>query len=224
MPLPRVVVQNEVSVDGAIHGFEVHMGVYYGLARQLGTDAHLFGSETMITADFGQRPETPADCRRPQRTGPDDDRQVWFIPDSRGRLTHLHLYRNSDWCFDVVMLISRATPASYREYLEARDYDYIVAGEDRVDLREALEAMYERFGVRGVRVDSGGILAAALLAQGLVDEISLLVSPVVVGREHAKLFRSLSLQTPVNLRLARCELVGGDKNLVHLLYEVRRAE
>lgn len=222
MPLPKVVIQNEVSVDGAIHGFEVHMGVYYGLARQLGTDAHLFGSETMITADLGQRPETPGDFRRPARTGPDDERQVWFIPDSRGRLTNLHLYRNSEWCLDVVMLISRATPHAYREYLGARDYDYIVAGDDRVDLREALTVMHSRFGVTIVRVDSGGVLVAALLAGGLVTETSLLVSPVIVGQEHARLFRALSLPSPVNLKLVRCEPAGYD--LVHLLYEVVRLE
>ncbi len=227
--LPKVVIQNEISLDGAIHGFEVHMGTYYGLARQLGADAHLFGSETMVTTDFGARPERLEDFRRPPRrrdtagegkSDDDDDRQLWFIPDSRGRLTKLHLYRDTEWCLDVVMLISRATPQSYREYLEARDYDYIVAGEDRVNLREALEAMYERFGVRKVRVDSGGALNSVLIREGLVDEVSLLISPVLVGSEHTKLFRSLDLPALANLKLVRCEAL--DHDLVHLRYEVSR--
>ncbi len=57
----------------------------------------------------------------------------------------------------------------------------IVAGQDRVDLAEALAVLYERFGVRRLRVDSGGILTGVLLRQGLVDEVSILVYPELVG-------------------------------------------
>jgi riboflavin biosynthesis pyrimidine reductase len=41
--------------------------------------------------------------------------------------------------------------------------------------------------------DSGGNLNKALLEAGLVDEISLIINPVLVDRRHLKLFRNLSL-------------------------------
>ncbi|NLT42924.1 MAG: hypothetical protein GXX93_09655 [Anaerolineae bacterium] len=62
-----------------------------------------------------------------------------------------------------------------------------------MDLRAALEALAERFGVRLVHVDTGGSLGGALLNAGLVDEISLVVSPHLVGGETAPTrFRAVS--------------------------------
>jgi 2,5-diamino-6-(ribosylamino)-4(3H)-pyrimidinone 5'-phosphate reductase len=59
----------------------------------------------------------------------------------------------------------------------------IVAGADDAgpaDLAAALDALAGR-GARVVRVDSGGALTGALLRAGLVDELSLLVHPVLAG-------------------------------------------
>lgn len=64
----------------------------------------------------------------------------------------------------------------YIGYLEREGIDAIVTGEERVDLRAALEELADRYGVRTVRMDSGGTLNAALLRAGLVDELSVLVS------------------------------------------------
>ena len=50
-----------------------------------------------------------------------------------------------------------------------------------VDLKAALDELYERYDIRRVRVDSGGILNGVLLRQELVDEVSMLVYPELVG-------------------------------------------
>jgi len=57
----------------------------------------------------------------------------------------------------------------------------LVAGDERVDLRAALELLAAERGVTRVRVDSGGALSGALLTAGLAHEISLMVYPVLVG-------------------------------------------
>jgi len=133
--LPRVVIQNEISIDGAIDGFGVHMGTYYALAAELGTDADMFGSQTMLVSGFAERAETADDFRCPVPT-PGDWRHLWYVPDIGARLSgRLHLYRNSQWCLDPVILIAEDTAKCYREYLDARDYAYIVADRDHVDLR-----------------------------------------------------------------------------------------
>jgi 2,5-diamino-6-(ribosylamino)-4(3H)-pyrimidinone 5'-phosphate reductase len=49
-----------------------------------------------------------------------------------------------------------------------------------VDLVETLDVLGSR-GAHVVRVDSGGVLLGALLDLGLVDELALLVHPIVVG-------------------------------------------
>ncbi|HET7350203.1 MAG TPA: dihydrofolate reductase family protein [Marmoricola sp.] len=55
-----------------------------------------------------------------------------------------------------------------------------------VDLAALLVALHERYGARVVRVDSGGALNGALLEAGLVDEISLLMHPVLVPSEAGR--------------------------------------
>ena len=59
--LPRVVVHNAVSLDGKIAGFEVDLGIYYGLAGRWPADAILCGSGTILAAD----PEAPEDPEDP---------------------------------------------------------------------------------------------------------------------------------------------------------------
>jgi 2,5-diamino-6-(ribosylamino)-4(3H)-pyrimidinone 5'-phosphate reductase len=44
-----------------------------------------------------------------------------------------------------------------------------------------LQELRKRFGARVVRVDSGGALNGALLEDGLVDEVSLLVHPALAA-------------------------------------------
>jgi 2,5-diamino-6-(ribosylamino)-4(3H)-pyrimidinone 5'-phosphate reductase len=80
-----------------------------------------------------------------------------------------------------MMLCSHATPQDYQEYLNRRGVPYILAGSDHVDLRAVLEELSTRFGVKSVRVDSDGILNGALLRAGLVDEVSMLIDPCIVG-------------------------------------------
>lgn len=217
--MPKVIAQTEVSLDGAIGGFQVHMSVYYGIASELGADAELFGSETMLKADMPDAPEGPDKLHKPAPK-PGDDRHLWFVPDSRGRVRKLHLYRDTEWCLDLVMLIAETTPADYRRYLEERDYDYIVAGHDRVDLRAALEEISRRYGIKALRADSGGVLISALLQQRLVDELSLLVDPVLVGTAHARMFRTLDLPQSIKLRLLNADVLRD--GLVHLHYAVER--
>ena len=54
-------------------------------------------------------------------------------------------------------------------------------GGEWVDLAGALRDLAAGHGARTVRVDSGGGLTGALLAEGLVDELSLLVHPLLAG-------------------------------------------
>jgi 2,5-diamino-6-(ribosylamino)-4(3H)-pyrimidinone 5'-phosphate reductase len=113
---------------------------------------------------------------------------------------------------DVVALCSSRTPQEYLRYLAERRIDTIIAGDDRVDMRAALEALHARYGIKVLRVDSGGTLNSVLLHAGLVEEISVLIHPFIAG---GKADPTLSdpqkagipeLQVP--LRLESTEVVG----------------
>ncbi len=62
----------------------------------------------------------------------------------------------------------------------AKVADVIVAGQDRVDLAAALNALADR-GLRRVNCEGGPHLLAQIAAAGLLDELTLTVSPTLAG-------------------------------------------
>lgn len=209
--LPKVVVYNTVSVDGAIKDFTVDVALHYEVAARIGSQFMLVGSDTAKSGIelFNQKipAEQPADCVKPTiKEG--DARGYWAIADSRGKLKGLlHVYRQSGYGKDVIMLVSNTTPTDYLEYLKARNYDYIVAGSDHVDYRLALEELNRRYGVTVVATDTGGVLVSKLLEAELVDEVMLMIAPEIIGAAAVTLFRSL--KQPVKLELVNCEKLRG---------------
>lgn len=213
---PKVIMHTQVSLDGCINGFE-DAGIYYSLANRFHADMVLFGSNTVFTAAENYPPEIEGDFMKPAIV-PNDDRPFGVVPDSRGRLRNLHVIRKMGYLKDIIILVSKTTPQSYLDYLEKRNYDFIVAGEDYVDYGKAFEVLNNRYNCKIIRTDSGGILTNILLEQGLVDEISLIVSPVLVGAALPKAFRSLSLDDKGHLELINSEVI--DHNYLHIHYRV----
>ncbi len=216
--LPRVVIHNEMSLDGRVEWLDVHMGLYYQLAGRWGEDATLAGADTILAAP-DEVPEETEDDLRPAEV--DEGRPILVIPDSRGRVRIWHALRKWPFWGRFVALVSSTTPDEYIGYLEARGIEHIRAGEDHVDLREALVELARRYGVKLVRADSGGTLNGVLLAEGLVDEVSVMVNASLVGGTAAPFFRSpepWSREDMVRLRLAHVEEL--DDDMVWLRYDV----
>ncbi|WP_198394894.1 dihydrofolate reductase family protein [Brevibacterium yomogidense] len=69
----------------------------------------------------------------------------------------------------------------YRDLLRRRGISYLVAGQDTLDPALALEKLHTLFGMERVMVGGGGVLNWSFLRAGLVDEISLVVSPFADG-------------------------------------------
>ena len=92
-------------------------------------------------------------------------------------------------------------------------------GTGRVDLTGALRALAARPGVDVVRVDSGGALTGALLVQQLVDEVSLLVHPCLVGPGHGRMWHGEAVLPPGRMALVHNETLD---ELVWLRYDLRQ--
>lgn len=218
--LPRVIVHNGVSADGRIDWFTGDVDLYYSLVDRWPHQVALTGADTMLAA-VGDEPETEEDLT-PPAVAPDDPRPLCAVVDSRGRFRQWHVPRRMPYWRAMVALCSRSTPHNYLDYLRARQIDAIITGEERVDLRAALEEMNRRYGATVVRTDSGGTLNGALFRAGLVDEVSILISPALVGGTSPRSFyRAPDLTTAegvIPLRLVHLERLRGDA--VWLCYEV----
>lgn len=175
--LPRVIVHSASSVDGRSDWFAGDAPLYYEIARAWDTDAVMIGSNTVIEAYPPPGPDEPG----PARYNPPDPPPLLVAVDGPGRLRHLHrIAREPDWR-GVVALCSQAAPREYRDYLDAHGIGCIAAGADHVDLEHALRELAARYGVRAIRTDTGGALTGALFRAGLVDEVSVMVIPTLVG-------------------------------------------
>jgi 2,5-diamino-6-(ribosylamino)-4(3H)-pyrimidinone 5'-phosphate reductase len=217
---PKVIVFNTISVDGSIKDFELDIGLHYEIADKIKADAHLIGSETAKTGIemFMQKvpAEEKADFSKPL-IKPEETKPFWVIADGKGKLKGmLHVYRRSCYCKDVIVIVSEKTPEDYISYLKDRNYNIVTAGEEQIDFHVALDRLAMYYNIRTILTDSGGGLNSVLLKEGLVDEVSLLISPVVVGKAATNLFRCL--ENKVNLELIRSERVKGNHMLV--LYRV----
>ncbi|UCG70269.1 MAG: RibD family protein [Thermoplasmata archaeon] len=220
--LPKVILYNLVSVDGRIDWFTPDVGLFYKLASYWKEDATLAGSNTIFNPEDEVPEEDGLDFE--QKKSPDDKRPLLVVPDSRGKVRNWHVLRKSGYWRGMVALCSQSTPENYIEYLRKRHIDYFIAGEDHVDLKVALEELNSRFGVNLVRVDSGGTLNGILLRLGLVDEISVLIDPSLVGGTTPRfLFRAPDLTSKegvIRLKLSHVEELKND--IIWLRYEVIR--
>ncbi len=62
-----------------------------------------------------------------------------------------------------------------------------------MDYEKAFQILHEQYGCKYMRTDSGGGLTNKLLENGLIDEISLVISPCFVGNKEKQLFDNLLL-------------------------------
>ncbi|MFC1893236.1 dihydrofolate reductase family protein [Chloroflexota bacterium] len=223
MPIPKIIMHNSVSLDGSFTNFDVDMGLHYQIASRYQADANLIGSNTIkagIEIYGGEIPqENEADFTKPER---DPALPYWVIVDTKS-ITRglLHTCRSFEFCKDVIVLIAQQTSRDYIDYLNERHYDYLVCGKEHVDYEKALNILNTKYEIKTILIDSGPTLNGLLLNRGLIDEISILVTPVLVGLKSDKLLANLNLEIQnINLELLTCEDL--DKGHVLLRYKVLR--
>jgi 2,5-diamino-6-(ribosylamino)-4(3H)-pyrimidinone 5'-phosphate reductase len=253
---PRVVVSVTASVDGrvALRRAEPLMGdaasgVWQGmlpasaagveetrtaeLAERWGPQAVLEGSGSFVadsagpvkhSEEFAESVEELRSDFLPVEVVGRVGREKWFtVVDSRGRI---EWDIKSQGEYDVLVLVSRVTPADHLAYLRRERIAYLVAGEEQVDLEVALRKMYDVLGVTCVVATSGGGLNGVLLRADLVDEIHLVISPAIIGGLGTPTaFDGPELpagQAPTQVRLLSTHTEAD--GLIWLGYEVVRAE
>jgi 2,5-diamino-6-(ribosylamino)-4(3H)-pyrimidinone 5'-phosphate reductase len=198
---PYIILHNSITLDGSLTGFMPDMELHYRLAGRYAPEANLIGSETIIAGQemFGEGipDEEERDFEVPLR---EQDLPWWVVVDSGGRLSGmLHTCRRFEYCKDVIVLVSESTPEDYLKHLEERNYRYIKTGKVKVDLRSALSLLAEEYGIKKILTDTGQVLGSILINESLVDEISLVVNPLIKGVGSYYIFGGVTSDTRLSL-------------------------
>ena len=99
-----------------------------------------------------------------------------------------------------LVLTMEAAPADARERA-AEVADVVIAGEEQVDLGDALRQLRER-GHELVLTEGGPTMLGELIAAGALDELCLALSPLVAGGDAPRIVTGLVLEAPLRYRLA----------------------
>lgn len=178
--IPRVIMHIGASVDGRIDWGMCPNNPYYDVIRSFQADVDLTGTGTMLAAPVPDDPQAVFG-ELYEEWGKLPARPRLAIVDSRGLVRNWELLKKQPWWSGQVALCSEATPREHLDYLKDVEIDTVIAGPEKVDLRQALEELNTRYGARTVRLDCGGILNGVLLRAGLVTDVSVIVNPCLVG-------------------------------------------
>jgi 2,5-diamino-6-(ribosylamino)-4(3H)-pyrimidinone 5'-phosphate reductase len=225
---PRVICHMLASVDGRIvtDGWPLaapERSLYEQLHASYAADAWICGRVTMeqhfsdgTLTDDEIGPEYRGQPR-PDHVAEGAHTSYAVAVDTCGRLR----WSSGDLQGDhLIAVLSTRVSDGYLASLRASGVSYILAGTAVVDLGEALHTLATRFGVRTLMLEGGGALNGAMLQAGLVDELSVLLAPVVDGRRGLATLCDMPARdgTAQRLRLQRVDRVSDD--LLHLQYAV----
>ena len=81
----------------------------------------------------------------------------------------------------VVVVLTESVPDAHLRALRAGGQSYLFAGEKTVDFALALAKLRALFGIERLLVEGGGRINGSMLRAGVIDELSLLLTPAVDG-------------------------------------------
>ena len=94
-------------------------------------------------------------------------------------------------CHIIQVMCEGVSPA-YLAYLRKSGISYILAGSDDLDLSLALNKLKTLFGIETLLLEGGSVINGAFHKAGLIDELSLVVTPQTAKDEDYPLFYGLN--------------------------------
>jgi hypothetical protein len=216
------------SIDGKVTGDFLFQNecteatdIYYRINRERKTDGFICGRVTMegsFTGGFYP------DLSQYKPVRHDMDMKMDFIVDDLSGFyaiafdTHGKLGWKSNKIIDpdgdpgydgaqIIEVLAEQVDERYLGYLEAMEIPYIFAGETAIDVELALFKLKNIIGCDTLLLEGGSIINGAFERAGVVDELSLVVAPVVAGKDSKPLFMDSDIE---NFELVKVENENGN--------------
>ena len=208
MERPYIICHMVTSLDGKVTGSYLSTPecspateLYYALHRDRKADAFACGRVTMEGSftgvyypDLSEYPEA-AGFRWKMDYIPDNLSGFYAVAfDPHGRLgweSDRIRDPDGDPGYDkaqIIEVVTEQVDARYLGYLEQMGIAYLIAGEREIDIPLALLKLRRFFGIQTLLLEGGSILNGAFQRAGVVDELSLVVAPMVANAEDKPLF------------------------------------
>jgi 2,5-diamino-6-(ribosylamino)-4(3H)-pyrimidinone 5'-phosphate reductase len=224
---PRVICHMATSIDGRIvvDGWPDTAAVrreYETVHDSYGADAWMCGRITM--EPFAGALRSDEEMKREYAGPPREDHVASNGHDSFAVAidpSGLLAWKKNDIEGDhVVAVLSERVSDEYLAFLRDRGVSYILVGKREVDLAIALEKLGAGFGIRTLMLEGGGRINGGMLAAGLIDELSVLVSAVADGRMGTPALFDVDADQITPHRLALEAVEQRSNHIVWLRYRV----
>lgn len=222
---PHVILHMASSIDGRIVPKHWPKGVaaslsdiYERVHQDLKGDAWIVGRITM--ADFQKggpnRATTTEAFPRSTWKAPGAEQGPYAIALDQGAKLHLNINRASG--DPIIVVLTEAVPDDHLAELRRDGISYIFAGRSEIDLALALEILADEFGIKRLLLEGGGGINGSFLSAGLINEISLLITPIADGNPDLPTTFDRTPGEARSLHLQSIERL--ERDLLHLRYEV----
>ena len=195
MNRPYVICHMLQSIDGKIAGgffrekqtLELAK-IYSDISKDYNGDAIIYGTTTAQEM-FSSSKTAPVLNQNPIQKIDyiyKDDKNKWIVViDPQGQISFdQSVYQNPRLKDkNLIVILTENISSQYLETLKSLNISYLFTGKDEIDLRLALEKLYDLFSIKKLLLQGGGITNTYFIKEDLIDELSLVVSPVVSGEE-----------------------------------------
>jgi len=206
---PYIICHMVTSIDGKVTGdflFRPECSdatdIYYRLNREIKSDGFICGRVTMEGSFTGgwypDLTEYEATCTRDDYVSETSGFYAVAF-DTQGRLgwrSNKIVDPDGDPGYDgaqIIEVLSHSVDERFLTYLRDKGISYIFAGDKTIDVKTALEKLCRLFGCTTLLLEGGSIINGAFERDGFVDELSLVVAPVIAGGDSKPLFCEASI-------------------------------
>lgn len=195
MNRPYVICHMLQSIDGKIAGgffrekqtLEL-VKIYSDISKDYNGDAIIYGTTTAQEM-FSSSKTVPVLNQKPIQKIDyiyKNDKNKWIVViDPQGQISFDQFVYQNPRLKDknLIVILTENISSQYLETLKSLNISYLFTGKEEIDLKLALEKLYDLFSIKKLLLQGGGITNTYFIKEDLIDELSLVVSPVVSGEE-----------------------------------------
>ena len=226
---PYIICHMASSVNGRIipenwgEALDQFGGLYEDCHNSYDSQAWMVGRVTM-EKDFteGKQPDVvkaASPIARAPFFGNKQATSFAIAVDPKGKLGW---YENEIEGDHIIEILTESVSDGYLQYLQSKNISYLFAGKDSLDFPLALSQLYDLFNIKTLMLEGGGNINGSLLNEGLIDELSLLILPIVDGTPNSATTFDVSAHLPqkVAQQLKLINVQKLDHDVLWLTYKV----